>query len=227
MNSDEMDRILRHTLADFRLSRGERRVLSSVLRESGADEQQLGFLRSRAFDIAREKIDNPEALGVIEWLKEVVKTLQKQPPREAPDAEAYFSPGETCARRIINLLTSARDKVDICVFTITDDRISDAILETHRRDVAVRIITDNDKSNDPGSDVDRLERQGVPVRVDRSEYHMHHKFALFDERALLTGSYNWTRSAARYNEENLIVTHERSLTKAFCEVFDKLWESLA
>ena len=24
-----------------------------------------------------------------------------------------------------------------------------------------------------------------------------------------------------------VVTHERSLTSAFCEVFDKLWESLA
>ena len=35
---------------------------------------------------------------------------------------------------------------------------------------------------------------------------MHHKFALFDGRRLMTGSFNWTRSASEQNEENLIVT---------------------
>ena len=41
-----------------------------------------------------------------------------------------------------------------------------------------------------------LAELGVAVRIDRSEHHMHHKFALFDDAILATGSYNWTRSAA-------------------------------
>ena len=52
--------------------------------------------------------------------------------------------------------------------------------------------------------VDVLEQQGLPIRVDRSDYHMHHKYAVFDGKLLLTGSYNWTRSAARNNEENFV-----------------------
>jgi len=56
---------------------------------------------------------------------------------------------------------------------------------------------------------------------------MHHKFAIFDENRLLTGSYNWTRGAARDNEENLIVTGESRLLSAYAATFARLWSSLS
>jgi phosphatidylserine/phosphatidylglycerophosphate/cardiolipin synthase-like enzyme len=43
---------------------------------------------------------------------------------------------------------------------------------------------------------------------------------------LLTGSYNWTRSAARYNHENLVVTDQENLVQDFCREFDRLWQEL-
>ena len=112
------------------------------------------------------------------------------------------------------------------MFTITDDRITEAILKAHERSVDLRIITDDDKSRDRGSDIDRLRRRGIPLRMDRSPYHMHHKFAVFDERRILTGSYNWTRGADQNNEENFIVTEEPRLVKAFSAAFAGLWERL-
>ena len=63
-------------------------------------------------------------------------------------AEAFFSPGDDCLRAITRLLANASRTADICVFTITDDRVSDAILDAHRRAVAVQIITDNAKAAD-------------------------------------------------------------------------------
>ena len=61
------------------------------------------------------------------------------------------------------------------------------------------------------------------MRVDRTQYHMHHKFAVFDERLLLTGSYNWTRGAAEHNEENFIITSEQRFVHSFSNLFGKLW----
>ena len=224
---EQIDRILRGTLEDNRLSRGEKRVLRDVLAELGKDERQVALLRHRAFQIARDQLTDANDQAVVEWLEDVVKALVPRPASAQPDSESAFSPEDNCPRKIASLLARARRNVDICVFTITDDRITDAILQTHRRGVRVRVISDNAKSLDLGSDVQQLARQGVPVRIDRSDYHMHHKFAVFDERYLLTGSYNWTRSAARHNEENFIVTHDEKLVRDFTEAFERLWQKLA
>ena len=120
----------------------------------------------------------------------------------------------------------SRRTANICVFTITDNRVSEAILDAHRRNVSVRIVTDNEKAEDLGSDVERLEAAGIPVRVDRSPFHMHHKFAILDGKTLVMGSYNWTRGAARDNQENLIVTNDLRLVKPFSDTFDHLWNQL-
>ncbi|WP_157481112.1 MULTISPECIES: hypothetical protein [unclassified Lysobacter] len=43
-----------------------------------------------------------------------------------------------------------------------------AELDSHRRGIAVRLLTDNDKRHDDGSDIARLREHGVPVRIDDS-----------------------------------------------------------
>ena len=123
-------------------------------------------------------------------------------------------------------MAAAKRTVDVCVFTITDDRISNAILDAHRRGVAVRIISDDLKATEEGSDIARFRAAGIPLRLDRSPFHMHHKFALFDGALLLTGSYNWTRGAARDNQENFITTPDRRLIAAFAATYERLWISL-
>ena len=67
---------------------------------------------------------------------------------------------------------------------------------------------------------------GVPVKVDETEHHMHHKFAVLDGARLLNGSYNWTRSAAAYNEENLVITSDPALIAVFTRHFAEMWEAL-
>lgn len=225
MKKDEVDEILLRTLDDERLSRGEKQVLTDIFAEEGGDEQRLAFFRHRAFAIARDRMRDPRAGRVVDWLEEVVKALAAA---ASPDvvprlAEAHFSPGDHCLRRIVSLTKTARRFADICVFTITDDRIARALLQAHQRGIRVRIVTDDQKTEDLGSDIHALAAAGVPVRMDSSQHHMHHKFALFDGVYLLTGSYNWTRSAAAHNEENLIVTHDQRLVSKFTTEFERLW----
>jgi phosphatidylserine/phosphatidylglycerophosphate/cardiolipin synthase-like enzyme len=161
---------------------------------------------------------------VIDWLEGAIKSLLPRPPEDARTAAARFSPGHECLRAIVGELQRAARAIDVCVFTITDDRIVEEILATHRRGVRVRIVTDDDKSLDLGSDVDRMSRAGIEVRMDATPDHMHHKFAIFDHERLVTGSYNWTRSAAEHNHENVVITDERALVVAFERTFDRLWD---
>jgi mitochondrial cardiolipin hydrolase len=227
MTSPEFDLILRKTLDDYRLSRGERRVLRRVLAELRPDDEQRTFLRQRAFAIAREELEGPVA-GALDWLEEVTKLLSEPAvaAREEPYSEAWFSPGDDCLRAILRAIGRAKTSADICVFTITDDRISAELLACNRRGVALRIVTDDEKMGDAGSDVWRLEAAGIPVRIDRSPCHMHHKYAIFDGTFVLTGSYNWTRAAAAENEENLLLTGDVRLVRAYAEHFRRIWEAL-
>lgn len=226
MTPEEIGTWLAESLSDFHLSRGERQDIAERIAtlESRADRQT--FLR-RAFELALASLGDPKAPLILGWLEGVARTIVpngSEPTKTL--AEAYFSPGDACLNAILRLLHHSRRTANICVFTITDDRLSEAILDAHRRNISVRIVSDDAKAADLGSDVERFKAAGIPVRVDRSHFHMHHKFAILDGETLVTGSYNWTRGAARDNQENVIVTNDLRLVKPFSDTFDRLWNQL-
>ena len=136
---------------------------------------------------------------------------------------AYFSPGPDCRVAIEQAMETALYELLICVFTISDDRLSDAIQRAHRNGLTVRVLSDNDKMDDRGNDIERMAASGVNVRIDRSPEHMHHKFMVVDGQTVLTGSYNWTRSAETRNEENLVVLDDPILAGQFSDEFERLW----
>jgi phosphatidylserine/phosphatidylglycerophosphate/cardiolipin synthase-like enzyme len=229
MNTQELDEALRATLDDGRLSRGERQALTDVLKDAPLDASHLAQVRARAFALAKERTTEPRALEALGWVEDVVKLLAQHADvaiSPADGSQACFSPGEACLETILAQLGQARKTADICVFTITDDRIARAVLAAHQRRVTIRIITDNDKQYDEGSDIERLKHAGIALKVDETEHHMHHKFAVLDGATLLNGSYNWTRSAAAFNEENLIVTREPALVATFSRHFAEMWQAL-
>lgn len=224
MTHDELQQILSETLDDYRLSRSERRALSSRLDDVNLNERLQDFCHRTAFELAQKKIDPVNSSLVLEWLHDITRVIRKSAPSaESVRSEALFSPADDCWQKIASMLKSARHSVDICVFTITDNRIANEIEAAHKRGVKVRIVTDNDKANDRGSDAERLAHVGIEVRVDRTSFHMHHKFAVFDKNRLLTGSYNWTRSAAESNEENFLIADDGRLIADFQREFERLW----
>ena len=226
MEPAQLDELFARTFDDRRLSRAERQALQAVVEERDlTTKQRLRYLQ-RAFAVAREAVTGGRDAELVDWLEAVAKALFTAPRRARPQvAEAFFAPGQDCADRLIALLDGASSSVEICVFTITHDILAAAILRAHHRGARVRILTDDDKAHDPGSDIFRLAGQGIPVRMDDSPEHMHHKFAVFDRRLLVSGSYNWTRSAAMHNRENLAVTDDGRLVEPFVEEFERLWEA--
>ncbi|GLC49564.1 hypothetical protein PLESTB_000259100 [Pleodorina starrii] len=130
----------------------------------------------------------------------------------------------TSLTRFLDYLGSATRTLDICVFTITNDDISDVVLDLHRKGVKVRVITDNDQSTTQGSDISKFRSAGILVRQDHSPAHMHHKFAIIDGRLLMNGSFNWTRQAVTGNNENVTVLADPALIQSFQGQFNRLWD---
>ena len=224
MDFRQLDQLLRSGAEDFNLDNEER----FELRELGAqvDAERVRYLRNRAFEIARELMlaDAADVLPTLRWLEQVVKTLDLTTVVAAAGTSAFFTPGDSCLRKLRELCQGSRRSIDVCVFTIADDRLTEELIAAHARGVQVRIISDNDKRFDDGSDIERLAARGIAVRLDDAPFHMHHKFALFDGQLLANGSFNWTRSASSSNQENLVVSHDAYLVRCFGGQFEQLWQ---
>ncbi len=222
MNNSELEQLLVDSLSDFKLDKVEKFQLKQ-LAESLA-EDQLNFVRNKSFELCRPHVNSGDetAVRALIWLQRVIKSIQPDVEKPVIASSAFFSPGDDCKNKIISLLQQARKEVDICVFTISDNDITRSILDASGRGVKVTIISDNDKANDRGSDIDLMSENGINVLLDDSPYHMHHKFALFDKRILLNGSFNWTRSASQVNEENILVTMDQQLVSTYIKQFELL-----
>ncbi|MGR5145991.1 phospholipase D-like domain-containing protein [Photobacterium alginatilyticum] len=225
MTKFDIQTLLIESFEDYKLDNTERRALADKLATAELKADDLSYLRNQSFSLVQQIIrESGDALQALKWLEQVIKQLDKARGGDGEVlAESWFSPGNSCVNGIRHQLKRAAKSVDICVFTIADDDLTEAILATHKRGVKVRIITDNDKINDVGSDIDYLARQGIEIKLDNTSYHMHHKFALFDGERLINGSFNWMRSASKYNSEDITLTDDGRHVQAFSRHFEQLW----
>ena len=140
--------------------------------------------------------------------------------------EAHFFPNEQEEDKIINMLRTVKNSLDIAIFTLTNDKIFAAIEEVWNAGVDVRIITDDECCNHQGSDIFKLAAMGIPVKTDDNKvFHMHHKFALLDEAVIITGSFNWTTQAVKSNQENIMFLENTLMAKAYNDEFERLWKT--
>jgi cardiolipin hydrolase len=52
---------------------------------------------------------------------------------------------------------------------------------------------------------------------------MHHKFAILDKSLVVTGSFNWTYQAVKFNQENIIFYENKELAKKYSDAYESLW----
>ncbi|HID95936.1 MAG TPA: phospholipase D family protein [Candidatus Latescibacteria bacterium] len=153
---------------------------------------------------------------------------------DSPQVEVHFSPGGGSEKAILTKLDNAAKSIDVAMYAFTSRQLAWSLVRAHQRGIRVRVLLDGEfDTTNKYSKGTFLTRRGIDVRIDRShitgsgesEGHMHHKFAIIDGRIVITGSYNWTASAERRNDENLIIlTDFPELTRTYEKNFEKLWQ---
>lgn len=142
-------------------------------------------------------------------------------------AEAVFARTHSIADVIENLLASAQVSIDAALHRFNSQRLARALLDAHRRDVRIRLLTDRSKFGDSAATQKLLSNCGFPVRVthgrDGESSKMHHKFAVLDGRLVITGSYNWTFASEEQNHENVVLLRDAKLVETYRHEFEALW----
>lgn len=191
-----------------------------VLLLNRLDRRERHELKDLLFNEARRFQLTENGNEVIFWLQNCFNTIEKHTFRLH---KVYFSPGYDIPDNIVDLLRESKESIDLCVFTITNGRLSKQIIKCFEQGIKIRIITDDQKVEDHGSEIYKLKKADIPIKIDHSRHHMHNKFGIIDGRLAFTGSFNWTYSASKHNQENMLVTTNYDIVKQYMEEYERLW----
>jgi len=143
--------------------------------------------------------------------------------RAFADSKAYFSPNGGCQEAVATEIGKAQRSIDIAMYSFTSREIAQALVDAKKRQIKIRIVLDNAQIKEPFSKSRYLIGKGLNVKFALGPGLMHHKFALIDNRVLLTGSFNWTVSAEKKNAENLLILTDKELVSKYTKQFKHLW----
>ena len=218
-----MDRIVQYLINSFgqAFANGTKKEIADLI--NALSREEIGELRYRLFNEARKLEQTNDGQQALFWLQNCFDLIGEF---KFSMHKVYFSPGTDILESISDLLKQAKQTLDICVFTITDERLAEDILNCHQSGVQVRIITDDEKMHDDGSAIKDLKNAGISVKIDHSRYHMHHKFGIIDSKIVFTGSFNWTYTASNHNQENLLITTNHDIVKQYKEQYELLWKAM-
>jgi phosphatidylserine/phosphatidylglycerophosphate/cardiolipin synthase-like enzyme len=203
------------------------KLTKDVMNDHFSLEQTKGLLTA-LFAKTHDTLQNEDDKKKIACLKKVVTHLVDTFfDSKGGISDAIFFPGEEGERTLIKYLNMAQHTLEICVFTISNDKLAKCVENLFQRGVKVRLITDDECASNKGSDIYEMADKGIPVRTDNSQAHMHNKYAIVDNKILITGSFNWTWQAVKSNQENLIIVEKEELVKRYKDAFEKLWVQFA
>ena len=65
------------------------------------------------------------------------------------------------------------------------------------------------------------------MRQDGSRYVLHHKVIIIDEQTVITGSFNFSKSAAQRNDENIVIIRDATIAGLYLDEWKRIWGSAA
>ena len=137
----------------------------------------------------------------------------------------FFSPNDNNnIDDIIKKLESAKDSIDIAMYTLTNAQLIKTILKCFDNKVRVRILLDYNMTQKYSSFLIELIMNGIYIKTnDNPEESMHHKFVIIDNKFVLNGSLNWSEKGVIKNYENIIILDDEKIVQQFTTQFDELW----
>ncbi len=218
-----------------------------VLTAGGSD---VWALNRDAFQYFPFVGDTVELTGVLDQYNTHYRIVPRDDGDINPVALRYYTPffnkpTDTTVSRIVKnygsdtlrfilakFINKARYSVDVTIYNLTSQTITDALIDAHSRGVRVRVIYESSHNN---SYIAQLRSAGIPVLSDslRSDAGlMHMKIVSIDTRdsdttndVVLVGSYNFTVYADTLQVNNLTAIRVPVVARQFLREFNEMWGS--
>lgn len=149
----------------------------------------------------------------------------------------YFMPydAKDAIKALTNELKNAKDNVKIAIYSFTNREISKAIRDSARRGVKYQIIFDHKGNIDNSysqigylaklNNVSVCTLEGKESKNDKYNGIMHNKLAIIDNKVMIMGSANWTKSAFELNYESMIISENKDYINKANAYFSKMLDN--
>jgi phosphatidylserine/phosphatidylglycerophosphate/cardiolipin synthase-like enzyme len=129
---------------------------------------------------------------------------------------------------VIRDIGDAERTVDVAVFDIDLQDLTDALLEARGRGVKVRLVVDSENLIAPevAEVTGQMQQAGIAITFDEREAFMHNKFIVIDRRIVWLGSWNMTANDTYRNNNNMLRLRSQLAADAYQKEFQAMFDGL-
>jgi phosphatidylserine/phosphatidylglycerophosphate/cardiolipin synthase-like enzyme len=133
----------------------------------------------------------------------------------------FFAPADKVMDKLVAEVKTAKRSIKFMVFTYTHADLANAMIERAKAGVQVQGVIEN-RGASQGA-LPALFCAKLPVKTDGNKYTMHDKVIIIDDSTVITGSFNFTKSADESNDENVLIIRNSNVAAAFVQEFNKIY----
>lgn len=130
-------------------------------------------------------------------------------------AHVYFSPSGGATAAIEAEIGRARSEVLVQAYSFTSKLIAESLIKAKKNAVNVVIILDKSNLSDSFNEGTVTAGAGIPTFIDSHHNIAHNKVMIIDRETVITGSFNFTRSAEIDNAENILIIRSKELANLY------------
>jgi len=129
--------------------------------------------------------------------------------------------------RLISEIKNAKKEILIAVYSVDSTEIVDELYKAADRGIKINIVFDF-KKHTPHAKLFNKQHSNISIIEvgkpdDNQSSFMHNKFAIFDNKLLFTGSWNWTILQETIDPTYVFITRDADLIKSYTEEFARLY----
>ena len=126
-----------------------------------------------------------------------------------------FTPPSGCGSLIAQEISKAKKTIFVQAYGFTSKPIIYQLKEAKNRGVKVSIILDGGHLSKNKLIYQELKEVGIEVSSDKMSGIAHNKVMIIDKHKVITGSFNFTKSADTRNAENVVLIDDANIAKQY------------
>ncbi|SRR6266542_454198 len=139
--------------------------------------------------------------------------------------QVLFAPDNGVAQRLAERISQVSSSIRFLAFSFTQDAIGKAVLDRAKAGARVSGVFERTGSETRFSEYGQMKQVGLDVYQDGNPYLMHHKVFVLDGRTTIFGSFNFSDSADKDNDENCLIVDDAAFAARFSEEIDRMLAS--